>query len=52
MFLDILDFPMLEFEAGTGKPIMIPTGMSTLEDVDSCLNFLDRKNASYPRSGR
>jgi len=44
---DILDFPMLGFEAGTGKPIMIPTGMSTLEDVDQCLDFLRRKNASF-----
>lgn len=44
---DILDFPMLEFEAATGKPIMIPTGMSTLEDVDMCLDFLRRKNAEF-----
>lgn len=44
---DILDFPMLEFEASTEKPIMIPTGMSTLQDVDLCLDFLRRKSASF-----
>ncbi|MEK7541927.1 MAG: N-acetylneuraminate synthase family protein [Patescibacteria group bacterium] len=44
---DILDFPMLDFEARTGKPIMIPTGMSTLEDIDVCLDFLRRRGASF-----
>lgn len=44
---DILDFPMLEFMAGTGKTVIIPTGMSTLEDVDQSLDFLRRKNASF-----
>ena len=42
---DILDYPMLEFMASTGKPIMIPTGMSTIEDVDASLAFLTRRNA-------
>lgn len=44
---DILDFVMLEFEANSGKPIMIPTGMSTLADVDLCLDFLRRKGARF-----
>jgi len=44
---DILDFPMLGFMARSGKEIMIPSGMSTLEDVDRCLDFLRRKNASF-----
>ena len=44
---DILDFPMLDFMVHTGKTIIIPTGMSTLEDVDRSLDFLNRKNAKY-----
>ncbi len=43
---DILDFVMLDFMAGTGKTIIIPTGMSTLDDVDTSLYFLKRKRAS------
>lgn len=42
---DILDYPMLEFMASTGKPVMLPTGMSTLDDVDASLAFLGRKGA-------
>ncbi len=42
---DILDYPMLEFMASTGKPIMLPTGMSTIDDVDASLGFLARKGA-------
>lgn len=43
---DILDFVMLDFMAGTGKTIIIPTGMSTVGDIDRSLDFLKRKNAS------
>jgi len=42
---DILDFPMLDFMSSTGKPIIMPTGMSTLEDVDRSLEFLKRRGA-------
>lgn len=44
---DILDFVMLDFMAGTGKTIIIPTGMSTLDDVDQSLEFLRRRNANF-----
>lgn len=44
---DILDFVMLDFMAGTGKPIMIPAGMSTPEELDTCVDFLRRRNASF-----
>ncbi|TSC78274.1 MAG: hypothetical protein G01um101433_308 [Parcubacteria group bacterium Gr01-1014_33] len=44
---DILDFVMLDFMVETGKTIIIPTGMSTLEDVDQSLNFLRRKNGRF-----
>lgn len=43
---DILDFAMLDFMVSTGKTIIIPTGMSTIEDIDTSLDFLKRKGAS------
>jgi len=43
---DILDFVMLDFMVSTGKPIIIPTGMSTLEDVERSLAFLKERGAS------
>ncbi|OGZ95163.1 MAG: hypothetical protein A2676_03470 [Candidatus Sungbacteria bacterium RIFCSPHIGHO2_01_FULL_51_22] len=43
---DILDFPMLEFMAGTRKPIIIPSGMSTLEELDQSVEFLKKRWAS------
>ncbi|MBU1036473.1 N-acetylneuraminate synthase family protein [Patescibacteria group bacterium] len=37
---DILDFVMLDYLAATGKPIIISSGMSTLEEVDKAIKFL------------
>lgn len=44
---DILDYVMLNFMAMTGKPIIIPSGMSTLEDIDESLRFLRSKGATF-----
>lgn len=44
---DILDFVMLDFMVGTGKPIMIPAGMSTPEELDICVDFLRRRATSF-----
>lgn len=41
---DILDFVALDFLRQTGKPILISSGMSTLEEVDQAINFLREKN--------
>lgn len=43
---DILDFVMLDFMAATAKTIIIPTGMSTIDDIDRSLDFLQRRYAS------
>ena len=40
---DILDFVMLDYIAGTGKPIIISSGMSTLEEIDKSINFLKKR---------
>lgn len=41
---DILDFVMLDYMASTKKPIIIASGMSTLEDVDKAIDFLEKRN--------
>jgi sialic acid synthase SpsE len=40
---DILDFVMLDYLAETGKPVIISTGMSTLEEVDKAIEFLKKR---------
>lgn len=37
---DLLNFPLLEHTAKKGKPIIISTGMSTMEDVDAAVQHL------------
>lgn len=41
---DILDFVMLDYIRNTGKPIIISSGMSTLEETEKAINFLKEKN--------
>ena len=41
---DILDFVMLDYMRNSGKPIIISSGMSTLEEVEKAINFLRAKN--------
>ena len=42
---DILDFVLLDYLAKTGKPIIISSGMSTIEELDLTMDFLKRRNA-------
>ena len=42
---DILDFVMLDYLASTGKPIIMSSGMSTVEELDQSVDFLKRRNA-------
>lgn len=41
---DILDFVMLDYIRNTNKPIILSSGMSTLEEVEKAVNFLREKN--------
>lgn len=41
---DILDFVMLDYISGTKKPIILSSGMSTLEEIDKATDFLERRN--------
>ena len=38
---DIIDFDLLGYLKETGKPIILSTGMSTIEQVDKAVNFLE-----------
>lgn len=41
---DILDFVTLDYIRNSGKPIIISSGMSTLEEVEKAVSFLKEKN--------
>lgn len=43
---DMLDFVLLEYLASSGRPIILSTGMSTLEEVDKAVDFLQKRKAS------
>jgi N,N'-diacetyllegionaminate synthase len=40
---DILDFVLLDYLASLGKPIIISSGMSTLEEVDLAVGYFKKK---------
>jgi sialic acid synthase SpsE len=42
---DILDFVMLDHLASTKKPIILSSGMSTLEELDQAISFLKKRSA-------
>lgn len=44
---DILDFVTLDYLSATGKPIIMSTGMSTLEELDSSVDFLKRRDVKF-----
>jgi sialic acid synthase SpsE len=42
---DILDFVMLDFIRRTGKPVIISSGMSSLDELDAAIDFITAKNS-------
>jgi sialic acid synthase SpsE/sugar phosphate isomerase/epimerase/CBS domain-containing protein len=44
---DLTNFPLIEHVGGTGKPMLLSTGMSTEEEVRRTLSFLEQCNAEY-----
>lgn len=42
---DILDFVTLDYVSKTGKPIVFSSGMSTLEETEKAVAFLQKRNA-------
>lgn len=59
---DINNFPLLEYIVGQGKPVILSTGASTMEEVNQAVGFILRKKqkglallyclASYPAPDR
>lgn len=44
---DLTNFPLIEYVAQTGKPMLLSTGMSTEDEVRRTLAFLDQCGAGY-----
>ena len=44
---DLTNFPLIEYVAATGKPMLLSTGMSTEEEVRRTLAFLEQHGAEY-----
>jgi N-acetylneuraminate synthase len=44
---DLTNFPLIEYVAHTGKPMLLSTGMSTEEEVRRTLAFLEECRAAY-----
>jgi sialic acid synthase SpsE/sugar phosphate isomerase/epimerase len=44
---DLTNFPLIEYVAATGKPMLLSTGMSTEEEVRRTLAFLEQHDAEY-----
>ena len=42
---DIMDFVLLDYLASTKKPIIFSAGMSTLEEIDKVVEFLQKRGA-------
>lgn len=44
---DLTNLPLLDKLAGTGKPLILSTGMSRPEEVTCTVDFLNRRNAAF-----
>ena len=44
---DLVNFELIEYIAKTGKPMILSTGMSSLEEIELTVQHLDKLGASY-----
>ena len=44
---DMTNFPLLRYIAKTNKPIIISTGMSTMEEIEKTVDFLKNENCNF-----
>lgn len=44
---DMTNFPLIRHIAKTGKPIIVSTGMSTMDEIENTVNFLRKENSSF-----
>lgn len=49
---DITAYPLLEWMVGTGKPIVLSTGLCTLDDVRGAVEYIDTLDHSYLKEGK
>ena len=45
---EIVDLPLIEYMARTGKPLVISTGMATLDEIDRAVEAAERGGCSQP----
>lgn len=44
---DMTNFPLIKYIAKTKKPIIVSTGMSTMEEIEKTVNFLKNENVDF-----
>jgi N-acetylneuraminate synthase/N,N'-diacetyllegionaminate synthase len=49
---DLTCYPMLKALAATGKPIILSTGLATLEEISGAIEFIYAQNAGYRAEGK
>lgn len=44
---DLINFPLLDTIAATGRPVILSTGMATLPEIERTVEFLKKQNVSF-----
>lgn len=44
---ELNNYPLVEYVAGFGKPMIVSTGMNTIPQIERTVEILERKNISY-----
>lgn len=44
---ELNNYPLVEYVAGFGKPMIVSTGMNTIPQVEKAVDILERKNVPY-----
>jgi N-acetylneuraminate synthase len=44
---DLTNLPLIDFITKTGKPLILSTGMSSVKEIQTTVNFLKSKNAEF-----
>lgn len=44
---DLTNLPLIDFITNTGKPLILSTGMSSVKEIQTTVNFLKSKNAEF-----
>lgn len=44
---ELNNYPLVEYIAGLGKPMIVSTGMNTIPQIEKAVDILERKNISY-----